>query len=95
MLSPDGQTLAFTGIAQEGIFAVLYVKEATAGSLLRQITPAEQEDQLRDCSPDGNKIAFSSHCCDPQKQEIWTMNSDGSGLRRLTNNRTNYFAARP
>jgi len=92
MLSPDGQTLVFTGIAHEGIFAALYVKAGTAGSLLRRITPPEQEDQLADWSPDGTKIVFSSHCCNPQNQEIWNMNSDGSGRRRLTNNGTNYFA---
>jgi dipeptidyl aminopeptidase/acylaminoacyl peptidase len=57
VLSPDGQSLVFTGIAHGGIFAALYLK-GTSSSSLRQMTPAEQEDQLPDWSPDGSKIAF-------------------------------------
>lgn len=91
VLSPDGQTLVFAGIAHDGIFAALYVR-TTGSSSLRQITPAEQEDHVPDWSPDGTKIAFSSHCCNPQNQEIWTVNPDGSGLHRLTNNGKEYFA---
>jgi Tol biopolymer transport system component len=91
VLSPDGQSLVFTGIAHGGIFAALYLK-GTSSSSLRQMTPAEQEDQLPDWSPDGSKIAFSSPCCNPQNQEIWTVNPDGSHPQRLTNNGNNYFA---
>jgi TolB protein len=91
VLSPDDQMLVFNGNGHEGIFAALYTRINGSPSL-RQITPAEQEDQLPDWSPDGSKIAFSSHCCNPQNEEIWTVNPDGSGLHRLTNNGTNYFA---
>lgn len=90
VLSPDSQTLALTGIAHDGIFAALYTR-SKGNSSLQQITAAEQEDQLPDWSPDGTKIAFSTHCCNPQNQEIWTVHPDGGGLRRLTNNGTNYF----
>ena len=91
VLSPDAQTLVFTGIARDGIFVALYT-QPTGSSSLQRITPAEQEDQLPDWSPDGSKIAFSSHRENPQNQEIWTVNPDGSGLHRLTNNGTVYFA---
>jgi len=90
VLSPDDQILVFNGNGHEGIFAALYTRSNGSPSL-RQITPAEQEDQLPDWSPDGSKIAFSSHCCNPQNQEIWTVNPDGSHLQRLTNNGNNYF----
>ena len=91
VLSPDGQMLVFNGNGHEGIFAALYTR-SKGNSSLQQITAAEQGDQHPDWSPDGTKIAFSTHCCNPQNKEIWTVHPDGGGLQRLTNNGTNYFA---
>ena len=48
-------------------------------------------DLLPAWSPDGTKIAFSSN--QSGKYEIWTMNSDGSGRRRLTDRKS--FSSMP
>jgi Tol biopolymer transport system component len=39
-----------------------------------------------DWSPDGRSIAFSTHCCNPQNEEIWVTSVEGNALHRLTNN---------
>ena len=38
-------------------------------------------------SPNGQKIAVSTHECNPQANQIWTMNADGSDITPLTNTR--------
>jgi Tol biopolymer transport system component len=40
--------------------------------------------------PDGTKIAFSTHCGNPQNEEIWVVSATGRELRRLTNNGDDY-----
>lgn len=42
-------------------------------------------------SPDGTRIVFSSGSGQPQDEEIWIINADGSDLRRLTNNEARDF----
>jgi Tol biopolymer transport system component len=87
--SPDGQSLLFAGRERDGIISALYLKAGDA--TLQRLTPAPLSAQEPNWSPDGTKIAFSSHCCNPQNQEIWIVNADGSGIQRLTNNGTNFF----
>jgi TolB protein len=54
------------------------------GSLTR-ITPWQTLADKIDCSPDGNRIAFSSPSFDtPQSSNVYTIRVDGTGLRRLT-----------
>jgi TolB protein len=89
--SPDGQSLLFTGISHDGIIAALYLK-GSDDSPLQRLTPVPLSPRQPNWSPDGKIIAFSTHCCNPQNQEIWTVRPDGSELRRLTNNGNNYFA---
>src|SRR5207248_5313422 len=88
--SPDGQSLLFTGIAHDGIIAALYLK-GSDGSSLQRLTPVPLSPRQPNWSPSGNSIAFSTHCCNPPNEEIWLVNPDGSGLRRLTNNGNAYF----
>jgi TolB protein len=89
--SPDGQSLLFTGISHDGIIAALFLK-GSDGSPLQRLTPVPLSPRQPNWSPDGKTIAFSTHCCNPQNQEIWTVRPDGSELRRLTNNGNDYFA---
>jgi TolB protein len=88
--SPDGKRLAFisdrTGQPEVYVFK-------TDGSSLHELThtgsnalfvPANQNPVF---SPDGQKIAFASdRTNDPNSSdtEIFTMNTDGSGVRKLT-----------
>lgn len=89
--SPDGQAIAYTSYrpgAGDGSFSTfqdlviswLYTgkrDDPTHGS------PANQ-NYLPAWSPDGSKIAFTSNR--DGNPEIYVMNRDGSGLRRMTNN---------
>jgi Tol biopolymer transport system component len=87
--SPVGQDIAFTGGGREGIICALFLlnpNEATLGRL----TPAPLSARQPDWSPDGRRLAFSTHCGNPQNEEIWTVNKNGEGLRRLTENGNDY-----
>ena len=89
--APDGQAIAFTSYRpgpggtsfstfQDLVISWLYKgvrDEPTHGS------PSNQ-NYLPAWSPDGSKIAFTSNR--DGNPEIYIMNRDGSGLRRMTNN---------
>jgi Tol biopolymer transport system component len=89
--SPDNGPLAFTSIGRGGIIAAIYLTTAD-GSGPSQITPAPLSGRQPDWSPNGKAIAFATHCCNPQNEEIWVANIEGNGLRRLTNNGDDYSA---
>jgi Tol biopolymer transport system component len=86
--SADG-SLVFTGRSRRGITSALYLQTVLEPGL-RRVTPAPLSAQQPDWSPDGRRIAFSSHCCNPQNEEIWVTNAESSELRRLTNNGGDY-----
>ena len=83
MWSPDGKAIAYTSY-RTGFQDVLvsYIFEGrmtnpTAGT-------SEKQNFLPAWSPDGSKLAFTSNR--DGNSEIYVVNRDGSGLRRLTNN---------
>lgn len=84
--SPDRKAIAYTSY-RTGFqdIIVAYLEEA------RRTTPAagtpEKQNYLPVWSPDGSKIAFTSSR--DGNPEIYVMNRDGSGLRRLTNHPEN------
>jgi Tol biopolymer transport system component len=82
---------AFIGVAREGIHCAIYLG-ADSPSGLSPITPAALWAQMPDWSPDGKKLAFSTHCANPQNEEIWVVDAEGKTLRRLTKNGNDYFA---
>ena len=59
------------------------------GSDLHRLTPPALGGFDVDWSPDGSKLVFATHCCNPQNPEIWIIGVDGSDLRRLPHNDTN------
>ncbi len=88
--APDGQAIAYTsyrpgagtsyGTFQDLVISWLYLgkrDDPTHGS------PSNQ-NYLPAWSPDGSKLAFTSNR--DGNPEIYVMNRDGSGLRRMTNN---------
>ena len=86
--SPDGQALAYSSwrpAGQFGTFQDVIISYIYKG--VRQ-TPAngspDKQNYLPAWSPDRTKVAFT--LSQGGNQEIYVMNKDGSGLRRLTNN---------
>jgi len=51
---------------------------------VREITPPELGAADPDWSPDGSTVVFTTHCCDPQNAELWTIRADGTQLTQLT-----------
>jgi len=97
--SPDGSQIVFTRFRRckvrghghlagfpHGCLSATFVVR-TDGTGLRQLTPWGLNTSAPDWAPDGRKITFDR--CDSAKVgckgDIWTMNPDGSGRRRLTN----------
>jgi Tol biopolymer transport system component/DNA-binding winged helix-turn-helix (wHTH) protein len=87
VLSPDGKTLLFSGDRADG---------RSKGLDLFVVDPADPRDEtilvsrrahdtMAVYSPDGRKIAFVGE--GDGNQEIYVMNSDGTGLFRLTRNK--------
>jgi Tol biopolymer transport system component len=83
--SPDGSTIVFESFSRGGLLGALYLMDAD-GSNIRLRTPAYLGAVNPHWSPDGERIAFSSHCCNPQNPDVWTIRRDGSDLTRLTGN---------
>ena len=85
--SPDGQAIAYTSYRPSGgmgTFQDIVLSYITTG---RRTTPANGDPQKQNYlpiwSPDGSKIAFTTNR--DGNPEIYVMNADGSGLRRMTN----------
>ena len=74
--SPDGQTIAFASYSR-----LLFVNADGSGQ--RNVTRELGLRQLPIWSPDGRRIAVV-RCRGGQRCDIYVMNVDGSGLRRLT-----------
>jgi TolB protein len=89
--SPDGKHIAFHS-KRDGNREI-YIMNAD-GSGQTRLTSNTAEDYEAKWSPDGKHIAFYSTRDDPNpdscdnicKTEIYIMNTDGSGVTRLTNN---------
>ena len=82
-------SLALISVDREGIICAIY-RDSPSG--LNRITPAPLSAQQPDWSPDGETLAFATHCGNPQNQEIWVVSAEGKALRRLTRNGDDYFA---
>jgi TolB protein len=80
--SPDGRSIAYTsyGLAVPQIF-ISNLYEGTRDTL----TDEKSQGFLPVFSPDGTKICFMSDR-EGGQMDLYVMNRDGSGLRRLTNN---------
>ena len=83
--------LAFTGVGRRGIICAIELhSEGKDG--LQNLTPANLSASQPDWSPNGTQIAFSTHCQNPQNEEIWVVSAREGELKRLTNNGNDYLA---
>jgi TolB protein len=82
---PGGATLAYTSYSARGFPDIFVANLREPGRGLSR--PAQGNDQvhnqLASWSPDGSQIAFMSNRTGDL--DIWVVNSDGTGLRNLTN----------
>jgi TolB protein len=83
--SPDGTRITFTS-DRSGASAV-YTMSAVDGSDVRQLTPDSLNAGISRYSPDGSRIAFVDQRCltCTVQSDVWVINADGTGLRRVTN----------
>jgi TolB protein len=88
--APDNQAIAYTSwrpssAGSFGVYQDIVLSYITAGT---RATPGggspDKQNYLPAWSPDGTKLAFTSNR--DGNAEIYVMNKDGSGVRRMTNN---------
>src|SRR5262249_11073408 len=88
--SPDGQAIAYTTWRPSGSNGFGTYQDVIVSWIYKGLrdTPTngspEKQNYLPAWSPDGSKIAFTSNR--DGNPEIYIMNKDGSGLRRITQN---------
>jgi Tol biopolymer transport system component len=87
--SPDAQRLACGagGQSDPGLNGIYTMRTSDGGGLLRVTSNPEGEDDPGDYSPDGTKLVFRrSNPTRPEASNaaIFTVNLDGSGLRRVS-----------
>lgn len=83
--SPAGSHIVFMRWHVDGIMMRLYVRPIRGGTE-RPITPPRLEAWAPDWGPSGGRIVFSSHLFRSRPNgAIYTVRSDGTGLRKLTN----------
>jgi TolB protein len=82
--SPNGKMISFTCYNQDGDSALFDAN--VDGSGLRQLTPFSAEvGNKSDWSPDSSRIMFISTGDNDNEVNTWTIASDGSDLRAVTN----------
>ena len=81
--SPDGKFLAFESNRNSTMYYQIYLFNNEQGAITRLTELPECSNWAPAWSPDGKKIAFYSNC-ENDKRDIYMMNRDGSGRKKLT-----------
>lgn len=82
--SPDGRRIAFASNRAAGQFEIFTMR--ANGTNVHRLTRTGRQvtDTIPAWSPDGSLIAFASDRVSPFNSEIYVVEPDGTGLRRLT-----------
>ena len=98
--SPDGKTIIFTlkyeSIEQNKGNAEIYSMDATGENMTRLTKTVGSESNLR-WIEDGKKIAFIRYDKDSEASQLFVMNADGSGEKKVSDvkNGINCFEISP
>lgn len=84
--SPDGSQIAFSVFYGRGVIGGTFVMDAD-GSNVHLVTPPKLGGFLASWAPDGSRLAFTTHCCDPRNSTTMTVRPDGTGLKHVTDPR--------
>jgi Tol biopolymer transport system component len=91
--SPDGRQLAFTAGKERESFGKTEIRIAAAdGSGVRLLTRGPSHTASNPTwSPDGKRIAFDAWNYREERDSIYVINADGTGLRQLTRSGENVW----
>jgi Tol biopolymer transport system component len=92
-VAPDGNRIAFTRFASDGVISRIFVMTVDGGDP-HAISPARLEAFAPDWSPSGRRITFSSNSL-RAGESVFTMKRDGSDIRRITRDRFPHSDAVP
>ncbi|PYK19534.1 MAG: S9 family peptidase [Verrucomicrobia bacterium] len=95
-LSPDGAHVAWVQSTAASRSKQTYVRETsgnTPATLVKIPISGERTDFDPAWAPDSKKLAFFSGADEGKQRQLWTVNADGSGAKKITN--LNGYAARP
>jgi Tol biopolymer transport system component len=82
--SPDGKRIAFMDIGRKQQSIVLTDPHGTSFQFLRTFRRHRGQLFTMSWSPDSSKILFARFNKDYSNADLWTINSDGSNLTRIT-----------
>jgi Tol biopolymer transport system component len=81
--SPDASQIAFSVFYGRGVIGGTFVMDAD-GSNVHLVTPPKLGGWRASWAPDGSRLVFTSHCCDPGNATTMTVRPDGTGLKHVT-----------
>src|SRR5882724_629198 len=96
-VSPDGTHVAWVQSTAATTSKQTYIRETSGNAPAKlinlPITGGERTDFDPAWSPDSKTLAFFSSAGERDQRQLWTVNADGSGAKKITN--LNGYVARP